>query len=610
MHRRSNKVSKKGIIVNLSKNAHAVKHIVDELTRNAHQWSFLDFTGSSFDFESIEYFSARIFDENNQIEKGSLREYVNQVGTFSFQKCGGGRTVRWHQINRLPIYWVTNFAEKHPFNHWLFALFFFRDFIKAKPAFFHEYGDVVIIIPVPVNIFKAYIEKESLLLNQKIVILSDYTFIKPVSRKIVKNVIRFYIKYLFYYVFKCFRYRKFRENEQPNLMLINLSTSFSPTFLQKHIRTLLQANGRLLNIRLSTFLFNPIGTESGFLIRSYPKPSKVLNMVVQILQQARMIARNYKKAITNNDFWGVIVNAELFVSLQDISLFFSHLWLTKFFQSMEKPLKVFYEDEMYKTGRIISSAAMLSNNANITTIAYQHGNISQSHTVYRFCDAEIAESELGKKDAVPFPDIFLVWGEYFKKQFLEWFSFNPERVMVAGNLAYFELQKKYFPKEKSRDSKKVVLWCTTSLDFAKGEYEIVRQELEKKDFSIIVRMHPNFIIKNELREFIPAHIYSAIRWDNTPFIYDALYDSDLVICSGHSTVFIDCIILKKPVIRLFNPYIMKDFLTGSHLFVKSVATAREFSVALSLAESESSFNSNSGFLFLESDEIWRKVILI
>jgi hypothetical protein len=262
---------------------------------------------------------------------------------------------------------------------------------------------------------------------------------------------------------------------------------------------------------------------------------------------------------------------------------------------------------MYKTGRIISNAAIISNNPNIKTVAYQHGNISESHAVYRFCDAEISDSAPGNKDAIPFPSIFLVWGEYFKKQFLEWCSPNPKMVVVAGNLVYLELQKKYSQPKPSGKSIKNILWCTTSLEFARSEFEIMQRELKTNNFSISLRLHPYYNIKDLLREFIPDAFYSSISWDDTPDIYDAINNSDMVVCSGHSTVFIDCLILRKPVIRLFNLSIMNDYLTGSGINVSSALTPDEFSDALSSIKSEDAAVDISEYLFLESDNIWEKV---
>src|SRR5690606_40344458 len=57
-----------------------------------------------------------------------------------------------------------------------------------------------------------------------------------------------------------------------------------------------------------------------------------------------------------------------------------------------------------------------------------------------------------------------------------------------------------------------VLWCTTPIDLARSEFDIISSKLEKGYASITVRMHPNFDIKEELREFIPERLYTSLRW--------------------------------------------------------------------------------------------------
>ena len=597
----------KSIIVNLSKNNDSIKQVVDQAVESKQCWSFIDFSGSRLEFANITCISVRKLDSDNKIEKSSIHEYVNTVGDLSVARLNG-ENIRQLQINGLPIYWLTNFAEKHPFKHWLLAFFFFKGFLKEKPDFFNDFLQVIIIAPVSRQIFNAYVEQHWPWLSEKSSIVTSSNPVRLTLSKTFYIAASFFLKYTWAYVLNFIPRRKSGKPNPPDLFFINGGNSPAKSTLQEHVSAFLKTQGSFLEVHLQSIIFKPTSSHSIYVAKYYPSPFAVAQMFYQIFKCSKKAAKYYSSAIANNDFLQSVISEELYKASQLIRLYFMQIWLSKIFSATHKSMRIIYEDEMYKIGRVISSAAVVSNNHHIKAIAYQHGNISENHSVYRFCNAEILESRPGSRDAVPLPDIFLVWGEYFKRQFLEWVSLNPEKVVVAGNLVYLALRKKYSRNSITNKKIKNILWCTTSFEFAKGEYEIMQRELENNDFCLFLRMHPNYDIKDDLRDIIPGSFYSKIIWETTLDIYEAINNADLVVGSGHSTVFIDCIILNKPVIRIFNYSVMNDYLTSAQVYIKNAFSQEEFAEAMAFFRSENKLPDISGYLFLESDEIWKKEV--
>jgi hypothetical protein len=94
---------------------------------------------------------------------------------------------------------------------------------------------------------------------------------------------------------------------------------------------------------------------------------------------------------------------------------FFYMWLKKYFKTgIGYKKKLFYQDEFYQTGRMISHAQKAAGNSNIFSFGVQHGLFFEGHTVYALTDSEITG-----KNALPLPDKFIVWGNFFKQIFLK-----------------------------------------------------------------------------------------------------------------------------------------------------------------------------------------------
>ncbi len=589
------------LIVNLLKDERLLEKAINVIDFKE-DCTLLDFSGIDYNSQDLPFFSARVFDEDGKIEKHSICEYVRTVGELSLKSYGTIGRIRDYKINGLPIFWLTNFAEKHPFKHWLFSFFYFRSFELLKHDFFKNVTSIFLIIPVEKEIFLSFFRKTWPEFANRVEVISSNEF---ETQGLIKEVVRggkFYFSFFLAWIINTFSFRRFCKGKLTETILLTPGNR-AETTLQQHVADFLTSESTFSRVSFPDN--SPFPNSKNVLLKSFPSPWNVLKMIVLIISLRRRLTRLKDMVSARGSFWELILTEEMYLSLSHIQLYFINLWVTKFFKSVQFKLKVFYEDEMYKIGRVISGAAMSANNKNVCTIGYQHGNISVNHAVYRIGEKELRLSAPGYNDALPLPDLFLVWGEYFKRQFLEWNTLNEERVVVVGNIVYINLYNKFIKSSTLRYSKRRVLWCTTSVEFVKREYAILSPELSLKDYSLVIRMHPNFNIRPYLKEIMTEALFSKVEWDETPDIYQSIFDADLVVCSSHSTVFIDCVVLQKPVIRLFNRSTMRDDLT--EVGFSGVSTHSEF-----LERLESPDIKNGGrlesYLYLKDYNGWKKVI--
>lgn|GEM_PF-5308671 len=560
----------------------------------------IDFSGKNYTSGNFKIIPARILDENNAIEKHSIRDFTFKIGKLSLCEFSSiNKPVREICINGLPIFWITRTAEKHPFDNWLYNLCFFKNFLIEKKELFQKYREIIVLLPYEYGSSP-----------------KDSLFFEDLDAEVFKNVkFQGRIKPSFSSFRFLARLMKFCSEK----IYLSQKTSKSPSLSDEPARNLILNILGTPNSPIHDFILKTpsnIKTEAlvlpavfkdrselGDFFRShFPAPARIISLCKNIYECFQFCKEYYEKELR---FDIRLILHEIIHAIGDFNLLLLHSWLTNSFRLYPSGLKVFYEDEMYRSGRIISHSILLSGNKNITSYGYQHGNISESHTVYRFSEDEISDAK-GARNGVPLPDYFLVWGNYFKKQFLETSNINPERIIVAGNLAYINMPRIH---EVSKvESLNKILWCTTNLEFALQEFKLFSGWLEKegRGKELIIRMHPRFNIKDELIKEFGQLTFNNIRWDTNKSLYDTLKEVDIVIGSAHSTIFIDAIIFQKPVMRLFNKAIFNDEITGSGLQVKNIASPTEFEEEIKDILKLSDVMVQD-YLYLK-DDVWKEIM--
>ncbi|HRP37575.1 MAG TPA: hypothetical protein PLS50_07245, partial [Candidatus Dojkabacteria bacterium] len=189
---------------------------------------------------------------------------------------------------------------------------------------------------------------------------------------------------------------------------------------------------------ISSLDYNWKETDSQF-VSAYPSLFELWRMFREQIRMFNHLTsfRNKTCLVGEIEIPFELVSQEMLLGLR-----YSHMvnlaWFSNYFERLDAGVKVFFSDEFYTTGRILSAAARKCNRKNITTYGVQHGLLLENHTVYRISDLEF-EDFIRRNDGLPKPDFFVTWGSYFSNLFLQINSLPEEYVIAAGNLKYCTL---------------------------------------------------------------------------------------------------------------------------------------------------------------------------
>ena len=207
----------------------------------------------------------------------------------------------------------------------------------------------------------------------------------------------------------------------------------------------------------------------------------------------------------------------------------------------------------------------------IKTIGIQQGIIQDQGPVGYLHNTYLSSNSYG----YPYPEALLIFGE-FTRQVLIRNGYPPERLVKFGNPIYFNLNeieqtlnnKSLYKKYNIDINQKVILFTTTKMqeDYESSsirnyDTQIWRYLLETfandDKFVIILKPHPQEntrVYEKILQEHKPSN--ARIIQEN---LFELLYISSVVV-SNHSTVIMDAICLKKPVIEVKWDYVEDRFL--------------------------------------------------
>jgi len=231
--------------------------------------------------------------------------------------------------------------------------------------------------------------------------------------------------------------------------------------------------------------------------------------------------------------------------------------ITKIFKN-ELPKAIFLP---YEGGPLALAFVIAAKRYGIKTIGLQHAIISENNPMYSYERLKNIDDPLG----FPFPDFFLLFGEYSKK-ILVTNGYPNEKLIVFGNAAFFNLNsilnildsRTLYKKYNLQKEQKIILFTTEYLQeyySAKGKFnydtEILIHLLEnfsnKPNYKIILKPHPseNTTIYEKIIAQYNVSNFQIIQGD----LFELIHVSSLVI-SVFSNSMMDAICLKKPVIRV------------------------------------------------------------
>lgn len=502
----------------------------------------IDFKKTITDIHKNEISSVFI---NDEILKKSLDNYIlftKKIALFSKKKLN-------YHINTFNIFFITNPSVKHAIYFWANDFFILQNILICKKNEIElKFSSIILLLPDNLKFIEKEFNQWFALLNYKIPITFYYD--KNNGTKINLFLI---LKTTLINLFKINGFkpntdnRQKIHNNQSNIFLINrISDKHSYNNIYVEIKKLFNNKQRDLGILPITDWQKQDNIDIDFY---YAKPHifQQIWFCAQLIFLCLRITFFKTSESIKIDKLNIPLSFLKFELIQGLykfnNLLILHIWLINYLKRKKYRINFFFEDEFYETGRIISSAIHYANkDKKIKHRAFglQHGHFNETHTVYTITDEDI-------QTGLPLPDKFICWGNYYKKIFLSHNTISEKFVEVLGNPKYvnnYSLSMPSFTEVKN------ILWCLTSKACLETEWNIIKQHSSLNSFNITIRLHPVGHIKaDELKDLVKGLNY---KLSNLPRIEDEFAQNDLIICSAHSTIFLDAMLFKKYCIRIVS----------------------------------------------------------
>lgn len=503
-------------------------------------------------------------DSEGTIEEDAINRYVDFVGTVSRTSLNR-KLLTSYKVVGCSVFWITPFAEKHDSYHWgkdvwtLYSLLLCRrDFFAGQTAIVlmsEKYRHVATLVR---QFFSTanLAEPRFVFLGDSQKNFSFFPFLVNTAKGFLKN--RRLIK----------KAKSLQESVAgaENIFVSNIANKngiASDIDLSELFKFSSSTSTSIAVPFFNTYQFDMTGwskLDKGF-TRAAPGFWQLVLIFRSQLRVYFQLFKSRNESVEVNGFRisGKMLGREMLQSCEAL-FYLNYLWMRNYFSAIQSKTNIFFADEFYISGRIISSAAIAAKNDLVTSHGIQHGLLLNNHTVYRISDKELFDAT-NKKVVFPKPDKFIVWGEYFKNLFVKTNSLR-EQVLVAGNLKYILLYKKNtdMPAGKTISTKRI-LWCTSLPAFFKSEYEILKGPLLKhNDYSLTFRLHPvGHIQKEEVVQWVAPDIMERAGFSDDSSIFEDMEHHDIVISTSFSTAFFDALMMKKISCRMITGVLKADF---------------------------------------------------
>jgi hypothetical protein len=489
------------------------------------------------------------FLNDNKIVSDALHNYrffSKQLAVFSKSNFN-------FYINDFNVFFILKSSIKHPVNYWAKDFFLLQSLlIHQKNKIENNYTSVVLLFPNDLKFAEKDFDFWIKTIGYKIPVSFLYTenqINKPSLYLLIKTTLSNF-KRINNYKIPSGKIPK-ENNTQCNVYLTNrLDNKHSYFNMYAELKKLFKNKHKDISL-LPTLEWRKqtLFSENADIDFFYSKPnffqqSGIILQLIFLYFKINWFKTSKKIIVEKLNIPLSFLKDELNKTLHNnIHLLILHIWLVNYFKRKKHNVNVFFEDEFYEYGRIISSAIKLANNNKIKHKAYglQHGHFNEIHTVYTITDEEVHAG-------LPMPDRFICWGNYYKQLFLSNNSISENFVEAIGNPKYvnnYSLNSQLLQPEI-----KNILWCLTTKECLETEWNIIQQYSSLNSFNITIRLHPvGHITADELKHLVKGLNY---KLSNLSRIEDEFAHNDLIICSAHSTIFLDALLFKKHCIRIVS----------------------------------------------------------
>lgn len=561
-----------------------ISSLVDSGDKNC----FLNFQGAVYSHENIKSFDIEDFENYRNAYNQAAKNYTSFIAKLS-KSTIDDTSIRSFSSNGLPIFWLTNISEKH-YYHWLMKVMLLKELLLTNTKFFQEFSTIIFIVP------DKYKEVESLI--RKIITpfnpsLGFYTYkstagssSNSVLLKTAMSTIMGFLK---------MKIPKDTVNSYEQVFLYRNSLS---SYSQNAFNNIIDLTKKY-TVLIPLFPWNSPGNyqyKTPLLFwKTQPSIFKVVDFFIDIYG----LLRRLEKINVKDDLWidelpfsKKILKEELKdVILHKSKFLLMSFWLSQYKKKTSKDVKYYYEDEFYSSGRAISFGLK-----GLCTHGVQHSMIGNNHSVYHILDDEINDCNTSK-DGLPLPHRFVVWGDFFKNQFLKHNSLDKSFVIAAGNPSYIKrASNREVRKEKNEEVN--ILYCLTTQDVFQKEVKLIQDAFSKNsNLKLIIRFHPAW--KFEERIVLDCLSKAQLNFDYEDNIFEAINKARIIVSSAHSGIWLDAIVANKPVIKIITAYY--DEIEQNDL-VYGVSNYKEMNDALkSILAGEIESNVNS-LLYLKPDK--------
>ncbi|MFN4234160.1 MAG: hypothetical protein ACK4IK_05080 [Bacteroidia bacterium] len=506
----------------------------------------------------IQVYKRNDFPELTLWIKNARKNYLDFLAQLSISKISKNKSIRDFKLYNFPIYWLTSISEKHPRNHWLYSFFLFQEFLKSN-----YYIDKELVIYL--NNQTSELKKNILEINLENEHKRNISFIILEKRNTLRILLGILKSQILSFHFKLESSNSEKQFEKAQIQVISQKCNrvFYTQFKNADFFKDYQIAFKPLNyFSLQQETYNHISSDfSNFLpgtkkkIEIFLKSFLLFLRITVLLKKIKFNKIKFPSTILKDEFYDVLKNAQLY-----FSIYFTYIY---FFKGIKKRTIFFLEDEFYNHGRIICKAFNDAQNKNVKLFGMQHGMFSESHTVYSILNEEIID--IHKGDAIPLPEKFIVWGDFFKNLFHKKNQLNTNFTEVLGCPHYIHLKSHINTLKKDNKNVNYILWCTTGVEQFLFELPFVLKLLEFYSLPIVIRYHP---LGHISKEFIEKKLHGVTyTFDSEKEIYNSIINSYFVITSAHSTVVLDCLVCEKKVYRIIFDRSDEEFTEPSEFII-------------------------------------------
>lgn len=557
---------------------------------------YLDFHGKHMGSGAIKNISLEEYENYKSSYNNAVKSYTSFVSELSTVTLDN-KHIRSFTFNDLPLFWLTKISKKH-YYHWLMKIMLLKEILAVNTSFFQEHKEITFLIPYQLKGVKQIIRETFSPYNIPIQFIEITTSISP---KVHFTLFKISIKTIFLF-FKMKRPELTNDLHPIIFLLSGKITDYTKNFFANIHKITDQEKDNIAQVPL--YLWTNSTAELEYKVphlfwKTRPRIFTLIKLFYNQFKTLHSIKNidSSKSIKINNISYPIpllIKEIESVFIYNSNSLIMSY-WLNAFKKKLTHKIKFFYENEFYPGGRALSFGLR-----NTETYGIQHSMIVKNHTVYHISDVECHSSKNNENDGLPLPSKFIVWGDYFKNQFLSFNSLHDDFVYTAGNPTYINRVTK---EQKQNNNNIEILYCLTTLNIFSKEKNIIKDRLENiSNLKLKIRFHPLWKFDNHL--VLDFFKNLDITFSNEKNIFNDINNSTLILTGSHSGVWLDAIVANKPVIRLITSF--HDEIEQNNL-IFNVTNSEEIKNSIQLILKGNKSILKNDLLYLKNDR-WKKLL--